>query len=300
MLEEKKTFWVELNEQLPSLVDIDTSKFNLIYNIVCNEFSENFEKYIDEIRQIHCGFELHVPKINIVLNINLFTEEVATLIAKIDTLLPYITINLIISDSDIQQESLVALAHSKLNMAVKYNVHINFYFVLFNDYRILRLVFEKMSTLQTAIKTNINNLSSKTYIILEISPIIFENSKDSIHLLIDKIIEELTNDNQLVKNTNDSICGLLNILSQIALNRGIFLKFPMLDTKEANFCFSNHSCFYNILTNSKISCEQCKAKLSKNIPSKLRVFDEISKKILDDTSEENISKILVNDWDYIV
>jgi hypothetical protein len=305
VLEEKKFFWIQAGKPLPVLGEIQPSNYDLVYNIVCSEFNvQDVIGTVDKIRTIHCGFEFHNPKINIFININTFTDDVASTITSIDYCLPQITTNLIISDVDIHKDPIVSIAHKKHDIAVKHKIYPAFYFVLFEDYRILGLALRKITQLIAILESHTDNISGAVPVVLELSPVIFENKNKSFyegtHFEIDNMIEELSLYTYFTMEKYSSICGLINILRQVALSRGISEKFFTLSSKEIEFSFSERSCFYNLFCGRNLTCSECRDKLLKNLPLNLGVFDKAVRKFLIDTGEKSEFKVLAADWDYIV
>jgi hypothetical protein len=306
MLEEIKTFWLRAGDSLPAIRELDLPSFDIVYNIVCSPFIlTDVQKNIEEIRKIRCGFEFHMPTTNLFLSISDFSNEVAAEIDMMDTFLPQITTNLVVSDADIQQDTVLSFVHKKYDIAVKHKIYIAFYFVLIKDYRILGLTLRKIAQLNTLLESHIDNIMSTARIVLELSPMIFANENKSFyentHFEIDNIISELSLYSDFnMKTNNTTTCGLINILRQEALTRGIMKKFFTLSTKEIVFSFSEHSCFYNLFCGQSLSCSECHDKLLKNLTLNLGVFDSSVKDLLDDTGEKSEFKVLAADWDYIV
>jgi hypothetical protein len=212
--------------------------------------------------------------------------------------------NLIVSDADIRKDTVIILTHKKLDIAAKRKIHIAFYFILIEDYRILGLTLRKIEQLNTVIETHVDNLSSTVRVVLELSPTIFVNDNKSFyentHFEIDNMIAELTSNAYFKMGTNSVTCGLISILGQVALSRGITEKFFTLSTKDIDFSFSGCSCFYNLLCGQALTCVECRDKLLKNLPLNLGVFDTAAKDFLDDSGEKSEFKVLAADWDYIV
>lgn len=298
-------FWIEAGAKLPALAEYRDGSYEIIYNIVCRQFTKTeILKSISDIRETRCGFDFHMPKINLFIAIDCFSDKVAVEIAKIDQYIPHVTTNLIISDKDIHKDSVLSIAHKKYSLAVENKIFIAFYFVLFEDYRIIGLALRKIDQLTSMISTHCDYLASSVPIVLELSPLIFENKNRSFyentHFEIDNIIEELSSHKYFTMDIQDDICGLVNIIRQAALVRGITEKFYTLSTKKISFSFTEYSCFYNQFSGKTLSCSECKEKLLKNLTLKLGVFDKAVKDFLDDSEEKSEFKILNTDWDYIV
>jgi hypothetical protein len=304
MLEIKKTFWLQAGSTLPNIGEFADPCFSVVFNILCSPFNlSNVKNSIAEISCLRCGFDFRIPAINLFMNITDFSSNVAEEINNLDIFSPEITTNLIISDADIKKDNMLSLSHKKHDIAIKNKLHIAFFFIIIEDYRILRLTLQKIAQLKTMCDLHINNLSSTVQIVLELSPMLITNTNKSFyentHFEIDNLISELSSHSYFNMEISDIACGLVNIIRQVALYRGITEKFFTLSTKNINFSFSECSCFYNMFCGLTLKCEDCRDKMLKNLPLNLGVFNTSVKTFLDDSGEKSEYRVLVDDWNYI-